>query len=60
MEIDTFLIDPIDEPERFFAQFIASVYVPDTVRPKDERWCVPIDFDKLSKILDEGDVNDII
>lgn len=56
MQVDTFLIDHIEEPERFFAQFLASVYVPDTVRPKDERWCVPIDFDKLSKILDEGEI----
>ena len=55
MRIDTFLIDPIDEPERFFAQFLSEVYVPDSVRPDDKRWVIPIDFDRLSKILDEGE-----
>lgn len=52
MIFDTFMIEPLEEPEHYFAEFLANMYVPDTVRPQDNRWIVPIDFQKLGKILD--------
>jgi hypothetical protein len=54
MKIDTFLLDPIEEPEQYFADYIRSIYVPDSVRPNlsTDNWCIPINFDKLDKILE--------
>ena len=53
MRIDTYIIDPLEEPERYFAEFMRDLYVPDSVQPKDEPWVIPIDADKLDSILNE-------
>jgi len=52
MNVDLEEIDPISNPELYFAKFLNSVYVPDSTRPRDERWIIPINFEKLNKILE--------
>lgn len=49
--------DEREEPEEFFADFMANLYVPDSTRPKidkhEDKWIIPINFDKLYNILDD-------
>jgi len=46
-----------NEPEEYFADFMAKVYVPDSTRPKldkfEDKWIIPINSEKLFKVLDD-------
>jgi len=46
-------LDPHQNPEEFMLFIMQSVSVPDTCRPKDTKWIIPINFDKLDKMIDE-------
>ena len=45
-------LDPYENPEEFMLYIIQSVCVPDTCRPKDDNWIIPINFDKLDKLIE--------
>ena len=53
MLVDTIELDPKNNPEEFMLYIIKSVCVMDTTRPKNENWIIPINFDKLDKLIDE-------